>query len=193
MISTKATDCEMRAYVANIVAAWRAATDDQMCRGRAWYGVANQLAGMIGVGDVRKGAGIIAALSANKRWEHNVTLAQRCAAGDVRGHVADALAKVRAIMAGADPADVLPMHAKTGHFFRCIADPRDAGAIVIDRHAHDVAVGERYGDRDRGLSNRNRYATLADAYRRAARELGELPVTVQAVTWVRQVDLNAGQ
>ena len=56
--------------------------------------------------------------------------------------------------------------------------------------ARDVAAGERYGNRNRGLSNVNRYATLALAYRLAARELGEIPQLVQAVVWVRQVDQN---
>jgi hypothetical protein len=60
--------------------------------------------------------------------------------------------------------------------------PEDPEAVVIDRHAHDVAVGKRYGNMDRGLSNKRRYATLAHAYREAARQLGELPSTVQAVT-----------
>ena len=56
------------------------------------------------------------------------------------------------------------------HARRCASDP-----VVIDRHAHDVAAGERYGNRNRGLSNVNRYATLALAYRLSARELGEIP------------------
>jgi hypothetical protein len=55
---------------------------------------------------------------------------------------------------------------------------------VIDRHAHDVAVGRAFGSQDRGLTYGPRYALFADAYREAARRLGELPSTVQAVTWL---------
>ncbi|QZZ32504.1 hypothetical protein A7X85_03920 [Streptomyces sp. ST1015] len=63
---------------------------------------------------------------------------------------------------------------------------------MIDRHAHDVAVGELYGRRDRGLGAVRRYAMLAHCYREAALRLGELPSTVQAVTWVVHTERIAG-
>ncbi|AXK37692.1 hypothetical protein DVA86_27315 [Streptomyces armeniacus] len=72
-----------------------------------------------------------------------------------------------------------------------MADPGDTDAVVIDRHAHDIAVGDIYGRRDRGLSGQ-RYELLAAAYREAAQRLGELPSTVQAVTWVVHTDRIAG-
>jgi hypothetical protein len=190
MIPPRATDAEFTRYVRNITTAWDAATPGQLARGRAWYPVAHDLAGLIAGGDVRTGAGILAALSANTGWDRTVTLARQCAAGDVHGHLPDALAKVTAILAGADPASVLPMDVKTGSFYRCILDPDDPGAVVIDRHAHDIAVGEICGNRERGLSNRTRYATLAQAYRHAAQELGELPQVVQAVTWVAHIETS---
>jgi hypothetical protein len=76
------------------------------------------------------------------------------------------------------------MDRKTGHFYRCILDPMDADAVCIDRHAHDIAVGEEYGARDRGLGAKGRYALIAHCYREAALRLGELPSVLQAVTWV---------
>lgn len=190
MIPTMPTDDELERYIRNIVTAFRAATPEQAARGRQWYPVAHDLAAVIGGGDVRKGAGMLAALSAQRSWEINVGLAQDAADGDLHGHTETVLARVREIMEGADPAEILPMELKTGHFYRCITDPAAPDPVVIDRHAHDAAAGERYGNRDRGLSNLNRYATLALAYRLAARELGELPQVVQAVVWVRQTELN---
>jgi hypothetical protein len=179
--------------VRNIIAVWQSATSKQQQRGRSWYGAAHDLAGAIAGGNTRAGAGVIAALSAQKGWAENCRLARTaCRTGLSSGHVADALTKAAKIAAGADPADVLPSGRKTGHFFRCIADPTDPDAVVIDRHAHDVAVGEIYGNRERGLSARRRYATLADCYREAAVRLGELPSTVQAVTWVVHTDRIAG-
>ncbi|MFM9442564.1 hypothetical protein [Streptomyces acidiscabies] len=65
-------------------------------------------------------------------------------------------------------------------------------AVVIDRHAHDIAVGELYGRRDRGLGSARRYVMLAHCYREAALRLGELPSTVQAVTWVVLTERIAG-
>jgi hypothetical protein len=185
MIPTTADDQAMSIYVNNIIAVWHAATADQVADGRSWYRHANDLADLMSNGNVRAGAGVIAALSANKGWEINIRLAgEAFATGTLRGHVRDALAKAERIMMGQDPLTVLPTDSKTWNFFRCIADPDDAEAVVIDRHAHDVAVGRAYGNEDRGLSNKRRYATLAHAYREAARQLGELPSTVQAVTWV---------
>jgi hypothetical protein len=86
------------------------------------------------------------------------------------------------------PLEVLGNGEKTRNFFECIVNPKHETAVCIDRHAHDIAVGEIYGNDDRGLSAKARYALLADAYREAARRLGTNPATVQAVTWVVQVE-----
>lgn len=193
MIPTTATDDQLSGYVANIVAAYRDATPGQVARGKAWYPVAHDLAVMIGDGDVRKGAGILAALSPQRSWPVNCQLAADAASGNVHGQTNAILARVRALLDGTDPAELLPMQLKTGNFWRCIVDPSDPDPVTIDRHAHDVAAGRRFGEREnRGLSNVNRYATLALAYRLAAREVGEIPSVVQAVTWCRQTDLLAG-
>jgi len=188
MIPSKPSPAEIAQYTANIIAVFKSATADQTARGRNWYPVAHELAMMVGDGDARKGAGVIAALSANKGWGENVRLAKDAREGNIHGHVGDALRKVRKIMDGEDPANVLPMSAKTGHFFRCIEDPTDPDPVVIDRHAHDIAVNEVYGNADRGLSAKGRYAALAHAYREAALQLGEIPSVVQAVTWVVQIE-----
>ena len=185
MINTTSNDQEFETYIANIIAVWNSASEEQMITGRNWYRTAHQLADMITNGNARQGAGILAALSPMTEWEHNVELAKLAIeTGTPSGSFGDALRKVTKIIAGTDPEEVLPMIMKTGMFFRLINDPSDPDAVVIDRHAHDVAVGTVYGSQDRGLSNARRYATLAHAYREAARRLNELPSTVQSVTWV---------
>jgi hypothetical protein len=193
MIPTTADDATLERYVTNLTDAWINCTEDQLERGRQWYPVAHQLALVVGEGDARKGAGVIAALSVQKKWEHNVALATDAGNGFVHGHMESALAKVRAILGGADPEDILPMAAKTGHFFRNIADPSDPDPVTVDRHAHDVAVGERYGNSDRGLSNKTRYATLALAYRLGARRALVIPSVFQATLWGWQIDQNEGE
>jgi hypothetical protein len=192
MIPTKADDATFERYVANIISAWNAATPEDIRHGRAWYPVAHDLAEILGNGDARMGAGVIAALSPSIGWEYNCTLARDASNGNVHGHTEQNLDKVRAILAGTDPEDVLPASKKTGHFYRNIADPSDPDPVTVDRHAHDVAIGETYGARDRGLGCATRYATLAHAYREASRRLGELPNVVQAVTWTRQRRLISG-
>lgn len=192
MVPLSASEQQRQQYVDNILAVWRCATAEQEQRGRVWYRTAHELAGAITGGDARAGAGVLAALSANKSWAETCRLArQACEGGLTSGHFANALTKAAVIMAGSDPEEVLPMDRKTGHFFRCIAYPGDPEAVVIDRHAHDIAAGEIYGRRDRGLSGQ-RYELLASAYRQAAQRLGELPSTVQAVTWVVHTDRIAG-
>jgi hypothetical protein len=144
---------------------------------------------MISNGNIRQGAGVIAALSANKSWTENIKLATDAfRSGKPSKHVRDAIVKATRILQGEEPENVLPMSAKTGNFFLCIENPQHPTAVCVDRHAHDVAVGEIYGNADRGLSAKGRYNLIADAYREAARRLGTNPATVQAVTWVVQVE-----
>jgi len=184
---------QLLTYGARIVATWRQASPDQMARGRAWYHVARDIAEGIGAGNVTVGAGILAALSPMSSWEENIRLATRCVSGDVGGHTGDTLAKVRRIMDGEDPADVLPDGSKTHAFYRCIADPTDPEPVCVDRHAHDIVAGRKYGQRERGLSSRGRYSMVAHAYRTAAQALGEIPSVVQAVTWCVCVDATRWQ
>lgn len=185
MITIKASPAEFDRYASNVLAVWQSATQEQEQQGRDWYPAAHRLAEMMCDGDVRMGAGLLAALSPQTSWWLNVELASDAyETGRPSRHLSDALSKASKILAGIDPVDVLPMERKTGHFFRCIVDPSDSDAVCIDRHAHDIAVGEPFGDRARGLDAHGRYRLLADVYRAAARAAGELPMVVQATTWV---------
>ncbi|MFK4123526.1 hypothetical protein [Streptomyces longwoodensis] len=189
MIPVKCTELQRDAYTRAIIDQWRAATADQTRRGLQWYATAHEFAAQIADGDTHKGAGVLAALSANKSWAENCRLARKAfTEGSASGHVRDAVTKANRIMAGTDPSEVLPMHIKTGHFYLCIADPENPDAIVIDRHAHDIAVREIYGQRDRGLGAVGRYNLLANCYRAAAQVIGEVPSKVQAVTWVAHIE-----
>lgn len=190
IVSLKPSEAEAEQYVRNIITTFHLATADQYERGIKWYRHANEMAYMISGGNVVAGAGVLAALSPQTSWDENTKRAARAFAdGKPSGHFEDALRKAARCLAGEDPATVLPMEAKTGHFYRCIVDPDTQDAVCIDRHAHDVAVGQRVrNSEDRGLSSKKRYAVLAHAYREAARRLNHSPCEVQAVTWIVQVD-----
>src|SRR4051812_31248470 len=192
VIAARMTSEELDQLVANILHVWEAATDDQYVRGCAWYRTANQLAELMSEGNTRRGAGVIAALSPMSAWETNLAQAGKAlSTGTANGlHTGDAIRKAEAIMNGADPLTVLPRDSKTWNFYRCIVDPTDPLPVVIDRHAHDLAVGERYGSRNRGLRSARRYSSFALAYRIAAQRVGAIPSVVQAVTWVvwREMD-----
>lgn len=172
-------------YARNIMTVWSLASTEEYIAGRDWYRTAHLTATMLADGDVRKGAGVLAALSPQTSWWLNVELAADAFDASVATrHTRDSCRKANRILRGADPADVLPMRRKTGHFFRCIVNPSDPDAVCIDRHAYDVAVGIPLGDWLRGLSAYGRYELVASAYRLAASELDVIPSTVQAVTWV---------
>jgi hypothetical protein len=193
MIPIQAGSNAREYYVRNIISVWSVATDDQILQGRSWYRTAHETAAMLADGDVRTGAGLLAALSPQTSWWLNVELAcEAFESGNATRHTGDSCGKANKILAGIDPVDVLPMRRKTGHFYRCILDPSDPVSVCIDRHAHDVAVGVAYGDWSRGLSAHGRYALIADCYWEAAQRLGEIPSVVQAATWVAWRENLAG-
>lgn len=193
MIPIQADDEAREYYVRNIETTWHMASDQQIAEGRSWYQTAHETAKLLADGDIKVGAGLLAALSPQTAWWLNVELAcEAYETGTATRHTGDSCSKANRILAGTDPTDVLPMERKTGHFYRCILDPSDAEAVCIDRHAYDIAVGIPLGDWNRGLSAHGRYKLVADSYREAARRLGELPSTVQAATWVAWRDSLAG-
>lgn len=193
MIPIQASTSTREYYVRNITSVWSVATDDQYEQGAHWYEQAHWTARMLADGDVRTGAGLLAALSPQTSWWLNVELAcEAYEAGTASRHTGDSCGKANKILAGIDPEDVLPMQRKTGHFYRCIINPDDPVSVCIDRHAHDIAVGVAYGDWQRGLSAHGRYALIADCYWEAAQRLGEIPSVLQAVTWITWRENLAG-
>lgn len=193
MIPIKPEPEAVEYYVRNIISVWSVASQDQFDQGRQWYEQAHQTARMLADGDVKVGAGLLAALSPQTAWWLNVELA--CDAfetGNATRHTTDSTSKANRILAGEDPENVLPMQRKTGQFYRCILDPDDPVAVCIDRHAYDIAVGIPLGEWSRGLSSHGRYALLAHCYREAAQHIGQIPSVVQAVTWVAWRDSIAG-
>lgn len=184
-----ATPEQLHGYVRNIVAAYQKTTKEQRARGAAWYFNAHSLATFLDESNPRRAAGILAALSANKRWADNVSLAE--AAYDPErpvGHTPDVVRKVARLMAGEDPSTVLPQGLKTWNFFRLILNPEDDTAMVIDRHTHDIAVGRNYGEENRGLSAHSRYGLFAQAYFIAAELLAVRPSVLQATVWVAHTE-----
>jgi hypothetical protein len=172
-----------RCYVSNILGVLESATPDQVKRGQAWYPLARELAAGMHC-DLSKAAGVIAALSPQTSWDVNLRMARSACLGQpVRG-MRDKVVKVRRILEGEDPLEVLPVGRKTHDFYRAIIDPDDPLCVVIDRHAHDVARGVRFGNTDRGLSSPSRYSLFQGLYRTAAARALLTPNQIQAITWV---------
>lgn len=180
-----------KASAARVLEVWALATAEERDHGINWYRTAHALARRLDPVRPELAAGVIAALSPMMDWDRNVMLAIRAyedgaASGALFGNVA----KANAIMAGAEPLEVLGGK-KVRNFFAAIADPESDEAVCIDRHAFDVAMGRVTNDKTRtALARVGVYEEFQTAYIRAAATLTKqtgdhyTPAMVQAVTWV---------
>lgn len=172
----------METYTANVLEVWGMVNDTQMQAAHEWYPIARNLAFIIGRGDIRKGAGIIAALSPQKSWIINQRLAWATMTGVVSGQVGDSVNKTIRIMAGEDPDLVLPNGKKTWHFFHNILDPEDSAYVTIDRHAYRVATFE--WDNGSPVIKPKVYSDCLLAYQGASKILRVPAPVVQAGCWL---------
>jgi hypothetical protein len=170
----------------NVLRVWEAATPEQRAEGIAWYRHAHGAAASLDPDNPSRAAGVIAALSPQTSWARNLERAARAYAdGKATGHMRHALAKANAILNGADPLDVLN-GPKERAFYMLIADP-NADVVVVDRHAIDIALGQKLPEKVRNqwrLTHANRYQRVVDAFTQAARTIGGItPSQLQAATW----------
>lgn len=184
----------------NVLAVFRSASPEEVAEGREWYLKARALAEDLHPFGVERAAAVIAILSPRRTWDQNVKLARRAyELFLVDGHVdalpttGDQQRKVtRLLVDGENPDDVVS-GPKVRAFWHTIAHPDDPRAVVIDRHAVDVAVGKVTDDAFRGklLGRKGGYDMVARCYTRAAQILNRegmtppiTPAELQAVTWV---------
>ena len=180
-------------YTRNIVSAYLASSPADIADGVEWYARAHRLAVELDPNDVARAAGIIAALSPLQSWPTNVVNARKIYAGIFTGlGLKRNVAKAVAIYNGAAPLDVLG-GPKVRAFYATILDPAISHAVVIDRHAIDIAFGAVQDDIARmAMVNitkaRNGYEILAESYRAAAGIISAnnsviSPAELQAITW----------
>jgi hypothetical protein len=111
------------------------------------YGIAQSYAERFGC-SVAQAAGVIAALSPQQGWAHNVRSAERFLADNsVRVHTESNMSKCRRILAGEDVLTVLNAD-KTQNFWLGIVS-QGAEGVCIDRHAIDIALGVRHTEKSR--------------------------------------------
>jgi hypothetical protein len=181
---------DLRISTRHITRVYRLATIDDRNQGHAWYASARLVAESLDPSDPARAAAVIAVLSPQLAWRRNILAAQDAYADrPIRALGANA-AKARRIIAGEDP-DAVVRGAKVRAFWRTIVDPTDPRAVVIDRHAIDIAAGRVLGTqaRDLLLGRKTTYDSACELYRRAARllsrEFGAVsPAQVQATTWL---------
>lgn len=171
--------------VASIIDVYNRSSETDKSEGIEWYPLAHAFAYTVGRRSHKRGAGIIAALSPQTSWPENKRLAL-AASGSARitGQTGRNCEKATDCRSGYDPLDVLGGR-KVRAFYALILDPTNAYDVVIDRHAFDIALGYETDNLARKvLERKGGYDFIADAYRKAASELGILPSVLQATTWL---------
>lgn len=190
----------------HVLRAYRSATVAEATEGRQWYERARDLAVELDPGNVPRAAAVIAVLSPVTPWARNQHLARLAYDATLRTRRnRDAwIASMPTLRRNATAAwailttrdetelDSLVRGPKVRQFWHAIVNPGSGEAIVIDRHAVDVALGRVTDDTTRGriLGRKGGVDEVATCYRAAARILTRehrRPVTaveVQAVTWV---------
>ena len=177
---------------ANILSAYSRATGDQKARGVVWYRLAHNFAvGLAqdgGLHSTYDAAGLIAALSPQQAWDVNCDNATRLVIDpSIRVHTDLQMGKALEIYDGADWREILK-GPKELSFADNISNPRRSQAVTIDRHAVKLALGsivakDKYGP-EQILRRVGVYETIAEAYRAAAKRTGNLPLELQAITWL---------
>lgn len=171
-------------YAENVVAVYERATIAQRNEGMEWYNDAHNLALELSPGDVWRGAGVIAAFSPLQQWELNVRNARNAfATGIATGHTKAMCGIAQRILDGEFALDVLKGD-KTRAFAAAIADPAGSTIATIDRHAHDIAMGKVFSEKERNIT-RVLFRTMSNHYREAAFEVNVSVAQIQAITWVR--------
>ena len=175
-------------YVENIIACYEMGSFDQIRTGATWYDDAHNLAVEI-AGDPWRGAGVIAAFSPVTPWWRTEKIAREAfVTGIATGHTKTMNAQAQRILDGEFALDVLKGD-KVRAFASAIADPHGSKIATIDRHAHDIAMGMVYTDKERKIGRRV-FRELSEAYNIAAGHLGFSVAQTQAITWVIWRDMK---
>lgn len=183
----------------SILAVFLQSTPDDRAEGAYWYARAQAVASDIAYSycdnDLKKAAGVIAALSPNNRWNRNVKDAENLAKVFAVGGDVDSLKvstfgknkeKAIAILKGADPLDVLG-GLKVRAFYQCILGE---DSVCVDGHAYSIWLGERVPTTKTPKISEKLYNQIAADYRLAAKQINQIlgivctASQVQAITWI---------
>lgn len=170
--------------VANILNVFDQATEIEYKEGECWYDDAHNFALRLCPDNVWKGAGVVSAFSARKKWAANVMLATNAIeTGVAWGSTNHFNSWAQRIIDGEHTLDVIKSP-KLRAFAMTIATG-ESPLAVVDVHAQDIYYGRRLTEKTRpDISKANRYPRISDAYIEAAYLAGVSTATMQATTWV---------
>lgn len=167
----------------NLFNYYHQANDKQKADGLAWYDIAHQSCKDVAAKynlPLTIVTGIVAALSPRMRWEDNIKYAEHFINGlDIPVFKANLL-KAERILAGNDPLDVLG-GPKTRAFYQNLSDPTCNSVACIDSWMLRAA----YSNLNlAGNVTAYEYTTIENAVKVIAKQIGLLPLQVQAIIWV---------
>jgi hypothetical protein len=182
--------------IANIVACYKTADDDQRAGGMAWYSKAQCAAYDIAAKydiAVYLVVAVISALSPNNKWSRNVINADALIGAFLRGDGIDSVKvstyhkmkqKAWDILAARPDYDTAKAMLKGQKITSFFCDIMGEFNVTIDGHARNIAYAEKVGlTDDRSNIGKLEYRALQAAYEEAARQLGLMPYQLQAITW----------
>jgi hypothetical protein len=179
----------MEPLASNIIDVYNRATAEQIEAGMHWYDVAYEEARRISKGrSIKKAAGILSATSPRREWGQNIRITEKCfknkgLIGGTGGDCMTATANsANRIFNGEDPLVVLKGD-KTRAFYQCIVNV-DTAPCCVDRHAIDIALAKVHTEENRPRLGKKLYAEFAEAYDKAAAEIGIPVAKLQAITWL---------
>lgn len=178
-----------------LLAAYNRANSYDISQGLTWYQTAHDTGVSMAQRynlSVSQCLGVIAALSPGNEWSRNIqdaeTLISYWHAG-TRGRKLPVVGtygrrnrnKAIAILEGDNPLDVLG-GPKVRAFYANMLNPSDPVPVTIDRHAKCCAYG--LVSPENAIVKPSEYEYIARHFRKAARRVGLVPSTFQAVVWV---------
>jgi hypothetical protein len=160
---------------------------EELVNGKDWYRHANlfslALAETYKVSEM-KVAGVIAALSPQKEWQHNKVLAEEFlrTKGKITRHTALQSNKARKILNYAQTREDIELYLgglKTINFFNNIYDPESREHVTVDRHHIYLSIGW-----DAQSCTPKQYDFLKQNTVIFAKEVDMIPSELQSTLWV---------
>lgn len=172
----------------NVLDAYRSADPTLKSHGLKWYNtaadVAREVASRAGI-PFHNGAAVVAVLSPQTSWDHNVRWAFAIADAHANGRdlprmgLGNNLKRARIALTDLSDVERTKGTLKVHNFYGSIIGR--TGAVCIDRHAIRIAEGDP--DADINSISDGKYRKYARAYLDAAGSLHRRAADVQAATW----------
>ena len=168
----------------NLLRTWHAADEAIRQAGARWYEEAHaemrRIAERTGY-TVPVATGITAVISPFMSWDQNLLAAEAILTGQKANGFGHNRVKAAAIMAGADPLQILA-GPKVRAFYENILYPGESDLVVVDRHIARLWCGGT--DRGQYGCSAPTYLRICADVRLAAHTVGERTYQFQAVIWL---------